>query len=65
MFNVKIPFYSIMILLSLIVNIIIVISIYKKFNFNTNEIIGALVYENIGIICGAKVLTYIINYKSF
>lgn len=65
MFNTKLPLYGIMILLSLIVNIIIVMIIYKKFSFSKYEIIGALVYENIGIILGAKVLTYIQNYSEY
>ena len=65
MINIKLPLYGIMILLSLLVNIIIVIVIYKKFNFSKDEIIGALVYENIGIIFGAKLLTYIQNYSTY
>ena len=65
MFNLKLPFYGIMILFSLLLNIVIVISIYKKYDFSKDEIIGALVYENIGIIFGAKLLTYIQNYKEY
>lgn len=38
---------------------------YKKFRFSKDEIIGALVYENIGIIFGAKLLTYIQNYNVY
>ncbi|MDD2434700.1 MAG: prolipoprotein diacylglyceryl transferase [Bacilli bacterium] len=65
MFDTNIPLYSIMILLSLIVNIIVVLLIYKKYNFKKNEIIGALIYENMGIIIGAKLLTYIQHYKEY
>ena len=65
MFNTEIPLYVVMILFSLIVNIIVVISLYKKFNFSKDQIIGALVYENIGIIVGAKLLTYIQNYPQY
>lgn len=63
MFNINIPFYGIMILFSLLINIIVVMFIYKKYNFTRDEIIGALVYENMGIILGAKLLTYIENYS--
>ena len=54
-----------MILLSLFVNVVVVMIIYKKYNFTRDEIIGALVYENVGIIFGAKILTYIINYSKY
>ena len=65
MINTKLPIYGIMILLSLFANVIIIIMIYKKFNFSKDEIIGALVYENIGIILGAKLLTYVQNYSTY
>jgi phosphatidylglycerol:prolipoprotein diacylglycerol transferase len=65
MFDTKIPLYGIMIMLSLLANIIVVILLYKKFKFTIDEIVGALVYENIGIIGGAKILTYIQNYKEY
>ena len=65
MFNTKLPLYAMMILFSLLANVIVVINICKKYNFSKDEIIGALVYENIGIIFGAKLLTYIQNYKEY
>ena len=65
MIDTKLPLYGIMIILSLLVNIIIVLLIHKKFNFSKDEIIGALVYENIGIIFGAKLLTYLQNYSTY
>lgn len=66
MIKTKIPLYSTMILISLLANVIIVLLVYKKGNkFSKDEIIGALVYENIGIIFGAKLLTYIQNYKTY
>ena len=39
--------------------------IYKKYYFSEDEIIGALIYENIGIIFGAKLLTYMQNYNLY
>ncbi len=63
MFNTKIPFYSIMILLSLVANIIVVSYISKKYVFTKKEIICLLLYENVGIIGGAKILTFLHNYK--
>ena len=68
MFNTNFSLYVIMLILSLISNVIVVLCIYKKYNLTTDETIGALVYENIGIIFGAKVLTYLENtnlYKNF
>jgi len=46
-----------MILLSLVANIIIVSLMCKSYQFHKNEIIGAIVYENIGIIWGAIIFT--------
>ena len=63
MFDTSIPFYNIMILLSLIANVIVVVFNYRRFNFSKDEVIGSLVYENIGIIVGAKVLSYLTNYS--
>ena len=65
MFDSKIAFYPIFIIISLIANIIVVLLIYKKHKFNQNEIVGALVYENLGIIMGAKILSYLENYKIY
>ncbi|MGN1378828.1 MAG: prolipoprotein diacylglyceryl transferase family protein [Bacilli bacterium] len=65
MLNTKLPIYGIMILLSLLSNIVIIIIIYKKYNFTKDEIVGALVYENLGIIFGAKIFTYIQNYNVY
>ncbi|HAB67370.1 MAG TPA: hypothetical protein DCE23_08385 [Firmicutes bacterium] len=59
MFNTKIPLYGLAIICALISNVIVVIILYKKYHFNRDEMIGALVYENIGIIFGAKLLTYL------
>lgn len=63
MFNVELPFYSIMILLSLIVNIIIVVLISKRYNFDKREIVCLLLYENVGIIYGAKILKFLQKYN--
>ncbi len=59
MFDSDIPFYSISIIISLIANIIVILSMYKKYSYDKAEIIGLLVYENIGIILGAKILSYL------
>ena len=52
-----------MIILSLLVNIIVVIIVSKKNAYTSDEIISALIYENIGIIYGAKIFSYIQNYR--
>lgn len=63
MFNTKVPLYGIIILLALIFNIITSSVLAKKHNFDVTELISMLLYENIGIILGAKILTYIEHYK--
>ena len=62
MFNTAISLYGIMILLSLAANIVVVMLIYKKYTIPKNEIIGALVYENIGIIFGAIIFSFFANF---
>jgi len=57
------PIFAMMILLALVVNIIVVALLSKKYNFSKDEIICLLLYENFGIICGAKILTFINNYN--
>lgn len=61
MFNLNIPFYGIIILIALILNILIVLFISKKHSFTKKEIIILLFYENIGIILGAKILSFLEN----
>lgn len=63
MFNTKFPFYSFMILLALFSNIIVVFKTSKKYKYDVTEIICLLLYENTGIIGGAKILSYVESYK--
>lgn len=63
MINTEIPVYSIMIFLSLVANIFVVAYTSKKYKFSKIEIICLLLYENTGIIFGAKLLTFLQNYK--
>ncbi len=63
MFNVDFPFYSMCIILALISNIIVVVCLYKKYNYSLKEIICLLLYENVGIIGGAKILSYLLSYS--
>lgn len=65
MFDTKIPIYSLTIFLALISNLIVVYFLTKKYNYTKNEIIGLLLYENVGIIGGAKILSYIQNYSQY
>ena len=64
MFDTKIPLYGIMLLISLIANIIISTKLLKKMKYDNVIILCLLLYENIGIIFGSKILTYIENYKT-
>ena len=63
MFLAVIPFYSIMILLALVANIIVVALISIKYSLVRKEIVCLLLYENVGIIMGAKILTFLQNYS--
>lgn len=63
MFNVNIPFYSLAIILALISNIIVVICLFKKYDYCLKEIICLLLYENVGIIGGTKILSYLLSYN--
>ena len=65
MFNTTIPLYGIMLLLALTMNVVVVLCVYKKFNFSFLEIVAALVYENVGIILGGKILTLLQNYSLY
>ena len=65
MFDTKIPVYSLAIFLSLISNLIVVYFLSKKYNYTKNEIIGLLLYENVGIIGGAKIFSYLQNYSQY
>ena len=65
MFNTRIPLYGLMILISLILNIIIIAKAYDKTKFTKEEIIGAITYEIVGIILGAKLLAFIENYQIY
>ncbi len=62
MINSKIPIYGIIIIISFLINIPIIVKQTKKYNYNKTEITCLLLYENMGIIIGAKLFTYIINY---
>ena len=53
--------YPSMIVLSLIVNVIIVLIISRKFKYNVDELVSMLVIDNIGIIGGGILYTYIFS----
>jgi len=59
MLNSNFPFYGVAILLSLIANVAVVIFCAKMYDFTRDELIGAIIYENIGIIMGAIILSHL------
>ena len=63
MFNSNFPFYGLAILLALISNIVVVITQYKKYNYKLEEIVYLLLFENAGIIIGAKALSFLLSGK--
>lgn len=65
MINTKIPIYGISILTALFLNIIILIKLLRKTNLKPEEILGIIIYENIGIILGAKLFSYIQNFRQY
>lgn len=65
MINTNFPIYGTMILLSLLANIVVVMFVYKKYNFSKEEIIEALTYENIGIVFGATILSVLQNFNLY
>lgn len=63
MFNSNIPFYSLFIFLALLSNVVVVSILSKKYNYSYKEIVCLLLYENVGIIGGAKVMSFLTSYK--
>ena len=53
--------YPSMIILSLIVNVIVVLIISRKFKYTVDELVSMLVIDNIGIIGGGILYTYIFS----
>lgn len=53
--------YPSMIVLSLIVNVIVVLIISRKFKYTVDELVSMLVIDNIGIIGGGILYTYIFS----
>lgn len=53
--------YPSMIVLSLIVNVIVVLILSKKFKYKIDELVSMLVIDNIGIIGGGILYTYIFS----
>lgn len=53
--------YPAMIVLSLIVNAIVVLIVSRKFKYKVDELVSMLVIDNIGIIGGGLLYTYIIS----
>ena len=65
MFETKLNLYGLMFVVALITNIILVMISYKKYDFSRDEIIGALLYENMGIMIGGKIFTFIEHYSEY
>lgn len=62
MINTDFPLYSLFIIIALLINIIIILLTSK---YSKIETICLLLYENTGILLGAKLLTYILNYSKY
>ena len=62
MINTDFPLYSLFIIIALLSNIIIILLTSK---YSKIETICLLLYENTGILLGAKLLTYILNYSKY
>lgn len=62
MFNADFPFYGFAILAA-VSNVIVVMRVFPKYSFDKREIICLLLYENVGIIAGAKIFSFLLSYK--
>jgi phosphatidylglycerol:prolipoprotein diacylglycerol transferase len=65
MINTSINLYGSMLLLAIISNVVVIIILSKKYSFSKMEVVSMLIYENIGIVTGGKIFTYITNYKEY
>ncbi len=61
MFKTNIQFYVLAMGIAFVCNVIVILSIYKKYDYNKREILGLLLYENVGMIIGGKLLFLIVN----
>ena len=64
MFNTKVPLYTVCIFLSLILNIFSVYYFKKTRSKQKFSFIKLIIFENIGIIFGCKLFTYLLNNNS-
>lgn len=53
--------YPTMIVLSLVVNVIVVLVLARKFKYKVDELVSMIVMNNIGIISGGLLYTYIVS----
>lgn len=65
MFSIGIPFYGLAILLALISNIVVVVYLASKYKYSNRELICLLLYETVGVIFGAKLFSFITNYREY
>ena len=63
MFDTKLPLYVYCVLIALIANIIVVISLSRKYNYKIKETIFLVLFENFGIILGAKLYWFFENME--
>ena len=59
MFNTEIPLYTVCMFSSLVLNVIVTLSVYKKYAYKKYSFLKLMIYENIGFILGAKAFSYI------
>lgn len=65
MFNTKFSLYGVIILVALLSNVIVVVPLLKKYSYDYREILGILLYQLVGIIGGAKLLSFLQNYQQY
>lgn len=65
MFNTVIPLYSICLLIGLILNAFLVVILSKRYNYPIYLIVSLLIFENVGIFLGGKILAFFQEYELY
>ena len=65
MFDFNFSIYGFMLFWCLFFNALVILTTYDRYSFNRDEIIGALLYENIGFALGGKIMYFLFNPEPF
>ena len=57
--------YIIFFVVALLLNFIVLLFLYRKYDFQFNELLGFVIYEYMGIILGGKLLSFLMFYDKY